>query len=166
MITRREANLSKGRAYRYTLIRQWAEEEDFIAFIGLNPSTANEKEDDPTVRRCIAIAKMNGFDGLVMLNLFAYRTKSPRILFEQREKKWIDIIGFENNHYLKHWIKKAYAVVCCWGVQGGKEKQRAKDVYKMINYPMCLGLTKEGYPKHPLYLQKDISIKPYKMGSK
>ena len=72
-----EAMLSVDRKYRYVLTRTWDETLSNIMFVGLNPSTADETTDDPTIRRCINFAKSWGYGGLYMVNLFAYRSTNP-----------------------------------------------------------------------------------------
>lgn len=76
-----DAELSKCRTYRYALWRTWDESKPFAMFVGLNPSTADELEDDPTIRRCINFSKLWGYGGLCMVNLFAYRATDPTALF-------------------------------------------------------------------------------------
>ena len=73
MVIARSATLSADRVYRYVLKRTWLEERPFVMFIGLNPSIADENEDDPTTRRCMRYAGSWGFGGLIVTNLFAFR---------------------------------------------------------------------------------------------
>ncbi len=82
-----DAELSKCRAYRYALWRTWDESKPFAMFVGLNPSTADELEDDPTIRRCINFSKLWGYGGLCMVNLFAYRATDPTALFLVQGKR-------------------------------------------------------------------------------
>lgn len=76
--TRCSARFSPDRVYRYDLVRDWDTRQQVVAFIGLNPSTADESEDDPTIRRCIRYARDWGYGGIVMLNAFAFRATDPR----------------------------------------------------------------------------------------
>ena len=76
----RHAVFSPCRTYRYALSRVWAADKPYALFIGLNPSTADETLDDPTIRRCIDFAKRWGYGGLVMANLFAYRATDPAVM--------------------------------------------------------------------------------------
>ena len=73
----KSATFSNCRKYRYALSRSWDEKKKIVLFIGLNPSTADEKKDDPTIRRCINYAQSWGFGGLQVANLFAYRATKP-----------------------------------------------------------------------------------------
>ena len=73
----RRANFSRCRQYRYALWRQWGASADFVLIVGLNPSTADHRRDDPTIRRCIGFARDWGYSGLCVANLFAYRATYP-----------------------------------------------------------------------------------------
>lgn len=121
-------------------------------FIGLNPSTADEKKDDPTIRRCVGFAKSWGFGGIYMLNLFAYRATKPEEL-----KKVTDPIGPENDKFLKYYHSPEGLNIACWGTRGAL-MNRSETVIELlgINNLSCLGITKEGCPKHPLYLRRDL----------
>jgi len=89
-----DAKLSVCRKYRYALWRIWDKSKPIVLFISLNPSTADEKEDDPTIRRCIGFAKSWGYGGLCMANLFAYRTKSPSEMMSAKDRLgWITTSG-------------------------------------------------------------------------
>lgn len=142
------AVLSECRRYRYELWRRWAP-GPFVNFIGLNPSTADEKEDDATIRRCIGFAKYWGFNAVCMTNLFAYRTPSPAEM-----KGQFLPVGTENDETLVRIAKRAAMVVAAWGVHG-THLGRDAEVKAMLPDLRCLGFTKDGHPKHPLYLRAD-----------
>ena len=89
-----DAVISKCSKYRYSLSRQWNKEKEKVLFIMLNPSKADDKIDDPTVRRCISFAKNWGFGGLMIGNLFAYRTTYPKELFKTKNPKGKDNLKF------------------------------------------------------------------------
>lgn len=154
---KKTAILSDDRLYRYLLSRQWGNDvNNFVNFVLLNPSTADENNDDPTLRSCIRIAQNLGFDGLYITNLFAFRTKSPEIL-----KRSKDPVGPENEKYLKECFQKAKLVILAWGNHGcflGRDKEVLKIVDKLIE-PYCLAVTKLGSPKHPLYVRS--SVRPF-----
>lgn len=140
--------------YRYSLVREWDPDLPRIAFIMLNGSTADAEKDDPTLRRCIGFAKKWNFGSLEVVNLFGYRTTLPKELKQAR-----DPIGPENDFHIKEAIYRAMIVVVAWGVHGIFRKRDA-DVIKLLNechiVPRCLGKTKTGHPKHPLYLRGDV----------
>lgn len=152
----RNAIFSPNRAYRYYLERVWNSALPVLAIIGLNPSTADETQDDPTIRRCIAFAKQDGYGAVVMLNLFAYRSTDPKRLPEV-----YDPIGPHNNNMLRRHTD-GRDVLLAWGTRGGLY---ARD-YAVVGLLqgkalLCLGKTKDGHPKHPLYLKSDTSMQPW-----
>jgi hypothetical protein len=145
------AEFSTGRTYRYSLWRVWDRDKPLVMFIGLNPSTADESKDDPTIRRCIGFAKRWAHGGIVMCNLFAFRATDPKAM-----KKAADPVGRANDQYLKHWASRASLRVACWGNHGA-HLGRAAAVCKLLQGRSrtgldCFGRTKQGQPKHPLYL--------------
>src|ERR1041385_7292063 len=110
------AIFSECRFRRYVLTRRWKIGSNFLAVCGLNPSTADEENNDPTVYRCIKRATMLGFDGLIMLNAFALRSTDPKKLYDIDDAKLV--IGPENDDYLIHYAKLASKVVIAWGNHG------------------------------------------------
>jgi hypothetical protein len=143
------AVLSPCRRYRYELWRRWAP-GPYAMFIGLNPSTADETADDPTIRRCINFAKVWGYSALCMTNLFAFRATKPEVMKAEE----FPIGGHENDLTLRSLAESAGVVIAAWGVHGA-HLDRAADVVKMIPNLQCLGLTRDGHPRHPLYLKAD-----------
>ncbi len=149
------AIFSEDRKYRYVLRRTWFPGKSYACFCCLlNPSTADETIDDPTVRRCIHFAETWGYCGLVMMNLFAFRSTDPKRLYTVE-----DPVGPKNNSYLMMMSLHAGITIMAWGIRGGY-MDRDKEVMKLLTNPHYLALTKEGYPKHPLYLRADL--KPVK----
>ncbi len=145
------ATLSNDRKYRYTLWRTWEYEKSYVVFIGLNPSTADETEDDPTIRRCMGYVKSWGYGSLCMVNLFAYRATNPIDLLTLS-----DPIGQENDTYLFDVCQQARLIIAAWGTNGGF-LQRDKKVIRLIPNLHLLRLTKKGFPAHPLYLPKNLN---------
>jgi hypothetical protein len=141
--------------YRYTLWRIWQADGPQLAFVGLNPSTADETVDDPTIRRCIDFAKQWGYGSLCMLNLFAFRATDPKVM-----KLTIDPVGPENDKYLLQTAEKCRMTVAAWGIHG-VYRQRAKKVIKLLPPLWCLGVTDDGHPRHPLYMRKDSQLLRY-----
>ena len=123
----------------------------------LNPTTADPEKDNPTIRRCIGFAKKWGYKKLEVVNLFALCTTEPEILSQAA-----DPVGPENNMWLKKSSSSAGIVVAAWGEQG-KRLQRDKKVMQLLSGIdlHCLGNTKQGYPRHPLYVSADT--KPQKL---
>jgi len=137
-------------------MRQWDEYRYWCGFVGLNPSTADEKKDDPTIRRCINYAKSWGYGGLYMLNVFAYRATNPLEMKSQTKP-----IGYSNAKFLARISARCLITVCAWGNHGNhlKAGDKAKEI---INRPHYLELNKNGTPKHPLYLKGDLKPKEWK----
>jgi hypothetical protein len=145
---KKSAILSDDRLYRYSLSRIWDSSLPTVMFIGLNPSTADETENDPTINRCIGFAKSWGYGGLVMTNLFAFRSTDPKILKSVKEP-----IGDKNNDWLIQLAKESKIIIAAWGTNGTL-LNRDKEIKKLFPTLYCLELSKENHPKHPLYLKK------------
>ena len=158
---RRDAAISDCGRYRYCLWRQWGE-GPCVDFIMLNPSTADGKVDDPTIRRCIGFAKRWGAGSLRVLNLFAYRATDPKQL-----KAVDDPVGPDNDWWIQGYqdIPEPYEEplyrVCAWG-SGGRLLGRDREVLGMFNRIHALRLNTDGSPAHPLYLPKDLT--PFEIG--
>lgn len=146
------ATFSACRTYRYQLWRRWGEiTEPYCMFIGLNPSTADEIKDDPTVRRCINYAKTWGYGSLCMTNIFAFRATDPKEMMKSK-----DPVGPENDIFLKESAKNAGIIIAAWG-KDGKYKNREKEIIKTIKNLHCLKINGDGSPSHPLYLKKTLT---------
>ena len=150
------ATFSEHRRYRYSLVRRkggGGPGKRWVTFCMLNPSTADEKKNDPTVRRCIGYADRWGFDALTIVNIFALRSTDPKQLYKDD-----DPIGDANDRCIIRGCYDAEFVVCAWGAHG-TFKNRGNDVIELLrreNYELRrLGLTKAKQPKHPLYLRAD-----------
>lgn len=163
------AKFSEDRTYRYNLRRTWDPTKAPAVFVALNPSTADETQDDPTIRRCIGFARSWGAGSIVMLNAFALRATDPRDM-----KLAADPVGPANDHELYHWAYFASVVVACWGVHGehlGRGTavrellQRAANDRSAVRSDASrlkvFGLTKDGHPKHPLYLAKTTQLESW-----
>ena len=149
------AIFSEDRKYRYQLRRSWNSELANLLFIGLNPSTADEHHDDPTLRRLIGFAKGWGYGSLTLCNLYAYCTPSPKKLFEIK-----DPIGLKNDQWIIKSSTLAEQVVLVYG-NHGKTGFRDKEVLKLVSKPYCVAISKLSMPKHPLYLKYTKAPIPY-----
>jgi hypothetical protein len=125
----------------------------YCMFVGLNPSTADETRNDPTVARCIKYAMRWGFEQFLMTNIFAYRATDPSDM-----KKFPDPIGAENDYWLSRLAADAGMVVCAWGSHGAYLNRGpiVQSLLARIQPLHCLTLTKDGFPGHPLYLRSDL----------
>lgn len=152
------ATFSPDRRYRYKLWRTWGLSQSRLVVIGLNPSTADESTDDPTIRRCIGFAKREGLDGLIMLNLFAFRSRDSKALLTVEGP-----IGPENDATIRRHVFGDYSrVLAAWGAQRIAEKRGAAVVALCKSTKFyCLGETKNGQPKHPLFVAATTSFRRY-----
>lgn len=145
-----DAILSEDRKYRYVLSRIWDDSRPTVMIVGLNPSTADETENDPTIVRCINFAKTWGYGGVFMLNLFAFRATEPHIMKETENP-----IGNDNDRYIKEYSEICDKVVCAWG-NNGNYKNRSQKILTTINNLYYLKLNQTGEPAHPLYLSGSL----------
>jgi hypothetical protein len=144
--------------YRYALWRAWSTYNPRIAFILLNPSTADEERNDPTIRRCIGFARAWKFGSVEVVNLFAYRATGAKELL-----KIDDPVGEENNYYLIQAVERCSTVVVGWGIRGtllGRDSQ-VLSLLAGRKDKFCLGITKDGQPRHPLYVKGDTILVPF-----
>jgi hypothetical protein len=163
----RTAEISRCGKYRYVLTRRVGEGDRTAAFIMLNPSTADAIRDDPTIRKCIGFARKWGCGRLIVLNLFAFRTKSPSLLKRVRAP-----VGPRN----EDWFKRTLAnrnqpclvgpVVCAWG-DYGSHRDQDRTVLGWLDdlgiEPLALRLTKHGHPYHPLYAPYSARLTRYRV---
>ena len=135
--------------YRYLLWREWNTNNKTISFIMLNPNSADADINDPTITRCINFAQSWGYGRLEVVNMFAYRTSKPSLL-----KKAVEPIGSDNDRFIVESVERCDRVILAWGNHGKWQKQ---DLYvlqllKSYKHLYSLGITKQGCPRHPLYL--------------
>ena len=137
-------------AYRYSLTRVWDATGPRALFVMLNPSTATEVQNDPTVERCERRARALGFGAFRVYNIFAFRATDPRVMRAQA-----DPVGHANDAAIRDGCAWADAVICAWGTHGA-HLGRGAAVAAMIRaagaVPLHLGLSRDGHPKHPLYI--------------
>ena len=143
-------------SYRYSLHRCIdLVSKPTVCFIMLNPSTADEVKDDATIRKCKGFADRTGFGHLTVANLFAYRATDPHDLFDA-VRRGVNIIGPGNDDAIADLVRAADAVVYAWG---GKRPEPVAHRASVISHrflgrhPLCLGKTRDGWPRHPLMLR-------------
>lgn len=153
----RTAVFSDDEQYRYSLAIGWNPFKPLLIAICLNPSTATHLVNDPTVERMCRRAQKQGFGGFVMLNLFAYRATDPKDMKAQE-----DPVGPENDAVLLSWFMQAavagHTVMCGWGAHGDHQDRDVQVMNLMAHAgvkPVCLEVTANGKPKHPLYVGYD-----------
>ena len=139
--------------YRYGLWREWDAARPAVAFVMLNPSTADGERNDPTIRRCLGFARSWGFGRLEVVNLFALRATNPAQLAQHPEP-----IGPENDDHIRAAISTATTVVAAWGTHG-ELGGRDTAVSRLLPSSACdLGRTRAGHPRHPLYVRADVRL--------
>jgi hypothetical protein len=147
---RDDALFSEDRTYRYCLRRTWDASMPTLAFLMLNPSTADATADDPTIRRCIGYARRWGYGTLLVGNLFALRSTDPRQLYDHSEP-----VGPDNDAALHEIVSNAERTIAAWGTHGALHG-RGYEVTEQLDATLyALDTTQDGHPNHPLYQPKD-----------
>ena len=153
----RRAAFSRCGRYRYALWREWDASRPTVLFVALNPSTADHRRDDPTIRRCIGFSREWGFGALVVANLFAFRTPYPNLLRAER-----DPVGPRNDRWIRRLVYEAGLVVAAWGANGDYLR-RASHIADRLGDCHALGVTRSGAPRHPLYVRADVQPQPFSL---
>jgi hypothetical protein len=156
-MTKGQAFISDCGKYRYSLTRYFGVGEGTCTFIMLNPSTADASQDDPTIRRCIRFARELGSNRLKVVNLFAFRATNPKELLAQE-----DPVGELNMEYVREAALSSKYLIAAWGAHGKLRDQdlRVMEMLKEMGIkPQCLGVTKQGQPRHPLYLPANSKLR-------
>lgn len=153
------AHLSADGLYRYSLYRRWVPtgtDATWVTFVMLNPSTADAEVDDPTIRRCKAFARAWGYGGLHVVNLYAYRATKPRDLWTAA-----DPVGPRNDDIIRGFANTGWPMVAAWGANARPDRVEA--VLRLLGTSVfqSLGVTKDGHPRHPLYVKGDTPLTPW-----
>jgi hypothetical protein len=136
--------------YRYALTREWDADGKCVLFVMLNPSTATEVQNDPTVERCERRARALGFGAFRVCNIFAFRATDPKVMRAQP-----DPVGPANNAAIADSADCVDTIICAWGTHGTHLARGAavEAMLRATGHPLFhLGLSKAGHPKHPLYI--------------
>lgn len=157
----RTAVLSECGRYRYRLGRTWDAAVRPLVFVMLNPSTADAEVDDPTITRCVGFARSAGAGGIDVVNLFAFRATDPADMAAAA-----DPVGPDNDRHVRKAAEQGFRTVVAWGA--GVPKRYADRVaavlavLRNVGLPVwCLGATKDGHPRHPLFVRGDVTLVPY-----
>ena len=145
------ADFSEDRKYRNALWRIWDSKKSLVMFVGLNPSTANENTDDPTIRRVISFAKAWGYGGVYMMNLFTVVSSDPKVLRDNNNLG--DFVHDKN--ILREYAKKCERIVFAWG-NFKEAKSRGYEIASEFPNAYCLTKNKNGSPKHPIYVSASV----------
>lgn len=155
LFQRSYAVISDCGRYRYSLGRRWGDGPT-CAFIMLNPSTADADVDDPTIRRCIGFAKREGCGALVVVNVFPFRATKPADLWRQDAPTRNG--GPEGEIYLERAVRESALIIAAWGADTRGCEHWIK--FRHSRRLMCLGKTRDGHPRHPLYVKGDTPLIP------
>lgn len=154
--------------YRYLLRRRFSQHDPkkTAFFCAVNPSIADHEVDDPTVRRMVNLSTREGCDAMVLVNAGAYVATDPRD-FRKQFKTGVDVIGPENEKFIRESVENSALVVVCWG-NGGAFKDIGIRAYETIvkyfkGTVYCLGKTKHGHPRHPLFLRNDVALERFEL---
>jgi hypothetical protein len=166
----KSAVLSECGRYRYRLYRSWSA-GPFVVFLMFNPSTADAKEDDPTIRKCIGFARRWKYPGLTVVNLFALRSTDPRAI---GRALYADAVGPDNDEAILTACATAKEVISAWGCgqHMKSHSDRPAKVLRMVRatYPrlaiQCLGRSSDGSPRHPLMLAYSTERQPFEAATR
>jgi hypothetical protein len=162
LLKSREAVISECGRYRYWLGRWFGPGIVGLPILMLNPSTADADFDDPTIRRCEGFARREGYGGICVVNLYAYRATDPAELWSVE-----DPVGPDNDRQIEMTFQSAHALrlpmICAWGTNAKPARVAAVGfIARRFNVRiLCLGTTKDGHPRHPLYLRADTPLVPW-----
>lgn len=176
------ARISGDGIYRYRLWREWRGTHDpkhwrwfgqkdgagqelgeplSVLFVMLNPSTADGEQDDATIRKCVGFARRWNYERMEVANLFAYRATKPTDLFAAKAKG-TDVIGWQNCECVQDVVIDAGLIICAWGAHAAGHEFHVEEVRGWLDpkKQFRLGLTREGHPRHPLYVPFDTPLRP------
>lgn len=145
--------------YRYVLTRVWDEAAPRLTYVMLNPSTATEVQNDPTIERCERRARALGYGGIKITNIFAWRDTDPKKLKQAKEP-----VGPENDALVAEAAAWADLTLCGWGAHGDHRGRGAEiaAVLRATGRPLAtLGTSKAGHPRHPLYISYQTQPTPW-----
>ena len=154
-----DAVISDCGKYRYLLRRTWDHAKPRALLIMLNPSTADARQDDATIRSCVRLLTGLGYGSMEVVNLFAFRATDPREVLRMTAAG--DPVGARNQEVIECAASDAGLIICAWGTNGS-HIQQAETVLGWLSdrETFALGLSKEGHPRHPLYLKADAPLLP------
>lgn len=156
-MTESSAVISADGLYRYRLERG---DGTAVAFLMLNPSTADATHDDPTIRKCLGFAKRWGFERIIVVNLFAFRATDPRDL-AAAHRRGVNVVGPDNVYHVEQAMRDSGLVVAAWG-RHAEAKWAVGEANRWSGRLMqCLGNTKGGSPRHPLLVPYDTELKTF-----
>ncbi|MGN6589321.1 MAG: DUF1643 domain-containing protein [Sphingomicrobium sp.] len=166
LVGERGCILSDCGTYRYRLWREWDRRRPTLAFLMLNPSTADHLADDPTIARCLARASNGEFGRLDVVNLFPLRATDPDELLTHPDPLGPMRGPVTADGAIADALDRAHTIICAWGAHRAAP-ERAAAVVRLLamigarNRLFHLGVNKDGSPKHPLYIAASTRPKPF-----
>jgi hypothetical protein len=164
-----DAVLSSCGQYRYRLTRRWGQRPGHALWVMLNPSKADDREDDPTIRKCVHFTRSWGLDALEVVNLFAWRATDPEALIRE-QRKGTPVVGQDNDTHIADALSdvgRLQLVVCAWGTWGASAPERVARVRSLAGELgvrlCCLGYCDKqlAHPRHPLMLRNNTERQPF-----
>ncbi|OIN80881.1 hypothetical protein BMG05_10400 [Mycobacterium malmoense] len=157
---RRSATISADGQYRWSLYRGW-DHGPVMCWVMLNPSTADGRHDDPTIRRCMGFARSWGYGAMSVVNLYALRATNPKALWQHH-----DPVGAKNDAELAFAAQTFPLIVMAWGAHGRQPRvaEATRILHRCYEHGAqlaALGWTKNGNPRHPLYVRGDTRPQPW-----
>lgn len=157
----KNAKFNEDRTHRFFLSRLWDNAHSKILFIGINPSTADETEDDHTVTRLIKFSQSWGFGGFTIVNLYSFITPEPddmKKFYMGLSKHQLNLHNKENLNEILRRARICSMVVFCWGANADLDDIMAYKLVRTFKDAYCFGHTKDGHPKHPLFLASHTQL--------
>ena len=162
------AVISEDGFYRYLLRRSWGERADkqnWLLWVMLNPSTADGVGDDATIRKIRKFAQREGYNGFLVVNLYAFRATDPKMLPPLGGRDGFNATGESNNAWIVNAARSTQSCVCAWGSNKRITKERVVTVMTLLHRyhkkTYCLGTNNDGNPKHPLYRPDNNPLEIY-----
>lgn len=173
-VTSVSADISPCGTYRYALTRSWDATLRTVSWVMLNPSTADETQDDPTIRKCIGFAQRLGFGSMIVVNLYAFRATDPKSLVMYRARG-TDVCGPDNDEYIRRAASTTAVTIVAWGACRVAQ-HRAHETIKILqavsathrhsgvhlHVLRCLGTNVDGSPRHPLMLPYSTPLEDFR----
>lgn len=151
------AEYSKDGVYRWSYERRWAP-GGMLCWVGLNPGTGDRNSGPrPTLGRVVGWAKREGCAAVRVVNLYSFRCTNPKEL----RRDDLDIVGERTDEKIRDASRRAQVSLVAWG-SNKLAKRRSAEVLEMVIDPMCVGTTKHGEPRHPLYVAASAPFRPYR----
>lgn len=156
------AVVSPDGIYRYILRREW-DDGPCVCFVMFNPSTADATKDDATIRKCIGFAQRWGYGRMIVVNLYAVRSRDPKVV-----ARTTGAVGPINNFWILQAAKESRKMVFAWGCSAHMPKdKRLREIAALLKdvhtEQVCLGKGKDGSPRHPLMLAYATPLEPFSL---